>query len=102
MVLINTQTGTGKYAGLEVKYLLEIPRSGCVYCSARHRETGKTRIFLVFYSREAAYVRNGLRGTWDIQDHAEYDELRRIARDAAQNPDVPCYTTNRFEPLSVN
>ena len=96
MVLINTQTQS-VYSNLQLKYLLNVPRSGCVFCSARDRKTGKAHLFLVFHQRDRIYVRNGLRGTWDeVKSRADYEQIRSVFEAALENDRVPTYSTNRF------
>lgn len=96
MVLLNTQN-EAVYSNLELKYLLNVTRSGCVFCSAKDRRTGKTHLFLVFHQRDRIYVRNGLRGTWDeVKNRPDYDRIRQLFEDALANNQVPTYSTNRL------
>ena len=96
MVIINTQINKKDYSSLEFKYLLEVPRSECVFCSTKDKITGRTRLFLIFNNQNRIYERNGLKGTWEEVTGAEsYREIRRILALAINK--VPYYTTNRFD-----
>ena len=93
MVIINTQTS--QYSNISFRYIIEIPKSSCLFGSARDKETGKSHLFLVFKDGRT-YSRNGLRGTWDeIQSNtADHDRIRGLLSHAQANNLVPCYSTH--------
>ena len=96
MVILNTKINKKNYSNLEFKYLLEVPRSECVFCSTKDKITKRTRLFLVFHNQDRIYERNGLKGTWEEVTGAEsYREIRRILALAINK--VPYYSTNRFD-----
>ena len=92
MVIINTQTS--QYSNISFRYIIEIEKSSCTFCSARDKETGKSHLFLVFTDGRA-YSRNGLRGTWDEipSNTPDYDHIRGLLSSTQANNLVPCYST---------
>ena len=92
MVTFNTQIARN-YGDLEFKYLLEIPKSDCIFCSTRERSSGRTYLFLVFKKEDKTYFRNGLRGTWvELKSQIEYQQFREILSEAIRDKNTPCYS----------
>ena len=93
MVIINTR---GQYSNISFRYIIEVERSSCTFCSARDNETGKSHLFLIFTDGRT-YSRNGLRGTWDeIQSNtSDHGRIRSLLSSTQANNLVPCYSTHK-------
>ena len=92
MVTFNTEIARN-YEDLEFKYLLEIPKSDCIFCSTRERRTGRTYLFLVFRNEDKTYYRHGLKGTWvELKNRDEYHQFQEIFAEAINNKNIPSYS----------
>ena len=92
MVTFNTEIARN-YDDLEFKYLLEIPKSDCIFCSTRERSTGRTYLYLVFNAEEKVYFRNGLKGIWvELKNRIEQHQFREILWEAIRTKSIPCYS----------
>lgn len=59
------------------KHLVDIPNSGCVFCSTEEESTGRKKLYLIFNGTGSIYWRNGLKGTWtEVSDQVEYSLVR--------------------------
>ena len=95
MVLLNSRiTNTKVYDNIDFKYLIDVPRCDCVFCSARERSTGKTHLFLVFNHKGKIYRRDGIRSSWiELRNEEEYSQIRELLIRAISDKSIPCYTT---------
>lgn len=93
MVLLNTNPAV---SSIDVKYLIEVPRRGCIFCSTRERDTGRTRLFL-FFRTGKVYTRRGLSRRWAEVDSHEAGYVRGIIDEVLHNHSVPHYTSNRIK-----
>ena len=97
MVIINTTYQVPRsQLNLDFKYLLEIPRSDCLFCSARERASGKSRLYLVFNHNGKIYSRRGLSETWaEVNGSDERTQIREQVTGALQNRTVPYFKSNQ-------
>ena len=97
MVIIRTANRIATdYGNLEIRYILELPRFDGVFISTRDRDTGKTKLFLVFNERGRIYVRHGLSGTWnELRDESECEQIRDGLQDALVRHTAPCFNAHR-------
>ena len=81
---------------LVFRHLVQFPNFDCVFCSTEERDTGKTRLFLVFNSQKRkVYLRNGLKGTWDeLRNEEECDFIRQHYDSAVKERNIPLYSTH--------
>ena len=103
MVLVNTQNSK-IYSNLKFKYLLEVPRSDCIFGSARE-ESGKTHLFLIFNEKGRIYKRQGLSGAWtQVRNPAEYCTIRLLVCDTIRYNTAPRYTNHSVptNPTNLN
>ncbi len=76
------------------QHMIDLPSCDCVFCSTREKETGRTRLYLIFNERRRIYVRNGIRDAWDeVQDEQEYRHVRARFDDAIVERKIPCFST---------
>ncbi len=97
MVVLNTQvTQVSRFGTLELKHIVDVPRSGCSIATAREVTTGRTRVFLIVNHEGKIYVRHGINGTWvEIADPVEYRYIRQLVSEAVKTNRIPYYTTRR-------
>lgn len=75
------------------QHLIDLPHCDCVFCSARERKSGKTRLFLIFNEQKRIYIRNGIRDTWDeLKDKYDYDQVRQRFNDVIAEKKIPCFS----------
>jgi len=78
------------------KHLVELSGCDCVFCSTREKETGLTRLFLIFHDQRRIYTRNGINGTWDeLEDQDECIRVRQKFQEVVGERKIPCFTTER-------
>lgn len=78
---------------IDFQHFIDLPDCDCVFCSARDRKNGKTRLFLVFHERQRIYIRNGIKDTWDeVKDERDYVQVRRRFDRAIVERKIPCFT----------
>lgn len=73
-------------------HLVEFARVNCLFCSAREKETGKAKLFLMFQDPNRVYVRNALKDTWEEVTNKEQSRtLQDGLQKAVKEKKVPSF-----------
>ena len=80
---------------LSFKHLVDAPRAGCLFGSARDAK-GKIRLFLISHQKGRIYSRNGIKGTWEELGDQDQGVVQSVLERALHDKNVPRYTTNQL------
>ena len=83
-----------KAAELSFKHLVESPRYGYLFGSARDAK-GKIRLFLISHEKGRIYSRNGIKGTWEELGDQDQGVVQSVLNRALEDKSVPHYTTQQ-------
>ncbi len=73
-------------------HLTDLPNCGCVFCLARDKNTGKTKMYLVAEGQDAIYSRESVTEAWmKLEDPQDYLNIKESFVEAVEARNVPCF-----------